>query len=67
MKKWMDWLAKRYLTEWVRVKLEREIRHLVEKNEDLQQEVDRLNAYIDGMEQGMKMRTKIFLQSGEHR
>ncbi len=64
MMKWLRWLAQKYLPEWVRLRLERENTHLADKVFQLQKEVERLNAYIDGMEQGMKLRPKIFVQAG---
>lgn len=64
MKQWLNRLLARQLPEWVRLRLERENQHLAARVLKLQQEIDRLNAYIDGMEQGMRMRPRIYLQSG---
>lgn len=64
IKQWFHYLAKKCLPEWIQLRLERENSHLVDKVLKLQQEIDRLNAYIDGMEQGMKLRPKIFVQTG---
>ena len=48
----------------MRLRLERENDHLAERIQKLQQEIERLNAYIDGMEQAMRMRAKVVVQAG---
>ncbi len=64
MKQWLQHLLARQLPEWVRLRLERATQHLAARVLKRQQEIERLNAYIDGMEQGMRMRPKIYLQAG---
>lgn len=60
----MKKLAQLCLPEWVRLRLERENDHLAGRIQKLQQEIERLNAYIDGMEQAMRMRAKVVVQAG---
>lgn len=60
----MNRLAKDWLADWIQKRLEAENRHLFAQVEQLKQEVDRLNAYIDGLEKGIRGQKKILLQMG---
>lgn len=65
IKKFKNWLIKRLLPIWARAELEAEIERLKERNQKLQMLNAQLNAYIDGLETGVKNQRKIAIYTGE--
>lgn len=67
MSKFMRWLCNKFLPAWCKDELLEENAQLRDRAEKQQQEIDRLNAYIDGMERTMKLQKRILIQGGERR
>ncbi len=65
IKKFRHWLIERFLPICLRESLLEENRRLEEKNRDLQVKIERLNAYIDGLETGIKSQRRIIVNTGE--
>lgn len=65
MKKIKRWLIERILPVWAREQLLAEIRRLEEKNLQLRAEIRQLEAYIDGLETGIKSQRRIIINNGE--
>lgn len=65
MKKIKHWLVERILPVWAREQLLCEIRRLEEKNIHLQQELSERDAYISGLETGIKAQRRIIINAGE--
>ncbi len=61
------WLCRRFLPAWCEDELLEENARLRDRAEKQRQEIDRLNAYIDGMERAMKLQKRILIQGGERR
>lgn len=49
-----NWLLDRFLPMWAKQTVLRENRELKRQNEKLQQEIDRLDAYIAGLHRGLR-------------
>lgn len=64
MRKLRMWLLERFLPAWAKDSVMRENRTLREKLEEQAQEIRELNAYIDGLETGMRAMRRIVIQSG---
>lgn len=64
MRKLKNWLIRRILPIWARAELEAEIERLKERNHKLQMLNAQLNAYIDGLETGVKNQRKIAIYTG---
>lgn len=65
MKKIKHWLVERILPVWAREQLLSEIRRLEGKNKRLQQELSERDAYISGLETGIKAQRRIIINAGE--
>ena len=65
MRKIKKWLIERILPIWARAELEAEIERLKERNHKLQMLNAQLNAYIDGLETGVKNQRKIAIYTVE--
>lgn len=65
IKRLKRWLIERILPVWARAQLMDEIERLQEKNQQLTAECDRLNAYIDGLENGIRAQRRIIINNGE--
>ena len=65
MRKIKHWLINKILPVWAREELLRENRRLVAENQELSNHIRQLNAYIDGMEAGMKGQRRIVINTGE--
>lgn len=65
MKKMKRWLIERILPVWAREQLMAENHRLTEQNLQLRQEVVRLEAYIEGLEDGTKALRRIVINTGE--
>ena len=59
------WLIERILPVWAREELMAEIERLKESNRQLAAECDRLNAYIEGLETGIRAQRRIIINNGE--
>lgn len=59
------WLIERILPVWAREELMAEIERLKESNRQLAAERDRLNAYIEGLETGIRAQRRIIINNGE--
>ena len=65
IKKFRHWLIERFLPVYLRESLLEENRKLEEENKKLAARVDRLNAYIEGLENGIKAQRRIVINTGE--
>ena len=65
MKKIERGLVERILPVWAREQLLSEIRRLEGKNKRLQQELSERDAYISGLETGIKAQRRIIINAGE--
>ena len=65
IKRLKRWLIERILPVWAREELMAEIERLKESNQQLTAECDRLNAYIDGLENGIRSQRRIVINNGE--
>ena len=59
MRKLKNWLMLRFLPAWAKESVYRENGELRRRNSELKAEIARLNAYIDGLEYGMRRRITI--------
>ena len=64
MRRFKKWLAERFLPAWAKDSVYRENAALRDKLERQEQEIGRLNAYIDGMESGLRAMRRIVIQNG---
>lgn len=65
MKKLKTWLLDRFLPAWAQDTVYRENRDLLAQLEQRDRELERLNAYIDGLETAMRSsRQRIIIQGG---
>lgn len=65
MRKVIHFLARRVLPGWVREELLAEIQTLRQENQRQKERIDRLSAYIDGLEAGIRAQRKINIYAGE--
>ena len=65
IKRLKRWLIERILPVWAREELMAEIERLKESNRQLAAERDRLNAYIAGVEAGIRAQRRIIINNGE--
>lgn len=65
IKRLKRWLIERILPVWAREELMEEIEKLKESNRQLAAERDRLNAYIAGLETGIRAQRRIIINNGE--
>ena len=65
IKRLKRWLIDRILPVWAREELMAEIERLKESNRQLTAECDRLNAYIEGLENGIRSQRRIVINNGE--
>lgn len=64
MKKLKTWLLERFLPAWAKDTVYFENRMLQAKLELKEQEVRELNAYIDGLETGLRAVRRVVIQTG---
>ena len=64
MKKLKTWLLERFLPAWAKDTVYFENRMLQAKLELKEQEVRELNAYIDGLERGLRAESRVVIQNG---
>jgi hypothetical protein len=65
MKKFKNWLINRFLPMWAKETVLRELRSTPEENEVLRHKIAELEAYIQGMHNGMKNQRRIVINTGE--
>ena len=65
IKRLKRWLIERIMPVWAREELMAEIERLKESNRQLAAECDRLNAYIEGLETGIRAQRRIIINNGE--
>lgn len=64
MRKLKTWLLERFLPAWAKDGVYRENQTLKAELERQKQEIRELNAYIDGLEQGLRSMRRIVIQNG---
>ena len=64
MRKLRTWLLERFLPAWAKDSVLRENQELRVKLDAQAQEIRELNAYIDGLETGVRAMRRIVIQSG---
>lgn len=65
MRKWKEWFWRRFLPEWARDQLLRENGALRSQMERKDREIERLEAYIQGMQAGVRARNRLAARSWE--
>ncbi|WP_337574054.1 hypothetical protein [Fournierella sp.] len=65
MHKWKEWFWRRFLPEWARDQLMRENAALRSQLERKDREIERLEAYIQGMQAGVRARNRLAARSWE--
>ena len=65
MHKWKEWFWRRFLPEWARDQLMRENAALCSQLERKDREIERLEAYIQGMQAGVRARNRLAARSWE--
>lgn len=64
MKRFRKWLLERFLPTWAKESVYKENAALRERIATQQREIERLNAYIDGLEAGIKSQRRIVINNG---
>ena len=64
MRKFKHWLYDKFLPAWCKEELQDEIKRLIAANAAQKQEIAQLNAYINGIESAMRIRSKITINNG---
>mgnify|MGYP004642147175 FL=1 len=59
------WIIDKFLPAWCRSELMEENRRLTEKMEKQAAKIDRLNAYIDGLQDALCRQPKIIINGGD--
>lgn len=67
MKRFRNWIINKVLPIYARERMQREIDMLCVENAQLRAKVDKLNAYIDGLEDGIKSQRRIIINAGGER
>lgn len=65
MHKCKEWFWRRFLPEWARDQLMRENAALRAREDRLNREIERLEAYIQGMQAGVRARNRLAARSWE--
>lgn len=65
MRKMKEWFWRRFLPEWARDQLLRENAALRSQLEKKEREIERLEAYIQGMQAGVRARNRLAARSWE--
>lgn len=65
MCKLKKWLYERYLPAWCRADLMETNDKLRKRVEAQAREIDRLESYIDGLEQALRHRSRVIIYAGE--
>lgn len=64
MRRFKQWLYNKFLPAWCKEDLLSANKRLAATVDAQQREIDRLNAYISGMESGVRTRNKIIINNG---
>lgn len=64
MKKLKQWLMLKFLPAWAKDAVYEENRRLKEEITGLKAEIRNLNAYIDGLETGIRAQRRVIIQTG---
>ena len=64
MRRFRQWLLERFLPAWAKDSVYRENAALREKLDAQAREIRELNAYIDGLETGLRSVRRIIIQNG---
>lgn len=64
MRNLKTWLLERFLPAWAKESVYRENQALLARLERQKQEIRELNAYIDGLEAGLRAMRRIVIQTG---
>lgn len=67
MKKLKMWFINTFLPAWAKLAMLDELRKLQKKNSELEEENYRLNAYIDGLQWGVRAQRRIIINTGEEK
>lgn len=67
IKRLKRWLIEQILPIWAREELMKENERLQEKNREQEVHIKQLNAYIDGLEYGIRNQRRIVINNGEGR
>lgn len=65
MRKFKHWLIERFLPVYLKEELLKENERLREKNREQEIYIRQLNAYIDGLELGLRSQRRIVINNGE--
>lgn len=63
MRKFRAWLINKFLPAWAKESVYRENQQLREEIGRLKNNIDRLNAYINGLENGMRSQRRISIRN----
>lgn len=63
MKRFKAWLYDKFLPMWAKETLLEDNKRLLNTNRELSQEIQRLQAYIDGLERGIKAQRKTVINN----
>lgn len=63
MNKFKRWLCTNFLPDYCRVEMQSENKRLVDLTQRQKQEIDRLNAYINGLESGIRSQRRIVIRN----
>ena len=64
MRRFKRWLIEVFLPTWAKESVVKENEALRERNRELNDEINRLNAYIDGLEAGIRSQRRIIINTG---
>lgn len=64
MRRFRKWLIEVFLPTWAKESVVKENEALRERNRELNNEINRLNAYIDGLEAGIRAQRRIIINTG---
>ena len=64
MRKFKHWFCDKFLPAYCKEEFREEFKRLLSANAAQKQEIDRLNAYIDGLEAALRVRSKITINNG---
>jgi len=63
LKRFKTWLYDRFLPIWAKETLLADNKRLLNANQELSQEIQRMQAYIDGLERGIKAQRKTVINN----
>lgn len=64
IKRFRKWLIERFLPTWAKESVLKENEQLKAKLDEQALEIERLNAYIDGLENGVRWQRRIVINTG---